>query len=633
MYLEPIRKRRPPEDDPSIGVRLALLASLGLVLFSILLFRLWFLQILSGDEFVTQADNQRLRTVSIEAPRGVIYDRFGKALVTNRAGLSVGILPMDLTSPERVLPRLATVLGIPEEDIRHKLELAKNDPYRVVEIMNDVPENPVVSYLLEHSLEFPGVRVEKSYLREYPRRAFATHILGYVGEVSYDDLETEQFRTLKAGDSVGKNGVEAMYDSKLRGTDGARTIEVDATGRPKRVTKEIQPLPGSNLMLTIDNDIQEAAERAVVDGIKRARADGFADAAAGVVVALDPRTGEVLAMTSYPDYDPSLWVGGMEAEDYQALLGDPRKPLFDRAIKGQYPAASTFKPFVAATALRNDLIDYTQIFYDPGFFEIGKAPQKQRWKCWKTDGHGDVNLVEALMESCDTYFYNLGSIFYNQKGPVLQDGIREFGFGSATGIDLGGEYSGRVPDAAWKRESGKTDEEKVWKPGDEVNLSIGQGDLLVTPLQLAVAFSAIANGGDVFVPRIAHQITDGSGNVTKQFESEIKNHVDMNSEDLDAIRRGLRMVTSEPSGTAYGAFKGFPIPVVGKTGTAQKRPDDDYAWFMGYAPADNPEILVVALIEQGGHGSSVAAPVVRSVLAKYFHVDDVGGLGQIEVTE
>ncbi|MHB1345274.1 MAG: penicillin-binding protein 2 [Thermoleophilia bacterium] len=632
MYLEPIRKRRPPGDDPSIGVRLALLASLGLVLLSILVFRLWFLQILSGDEFVTQADNQRLRTVSIEAPRGVIYDRDGDPLVTNRAGLSVGILPMDLTSPESVLPRLATVLGIPEEDIRLRLEKAKSDPYRVVEIMSDVPENPVVSYLLEHSLEFPGVRVEKSYLRNYPRRAFATHILGYVGEVDYDDLETEQFRTLKPGDSVGKNGVEAMYDSKLRGYDGSRTIEVDATGRPKRVTKEIQPLPGSNLVLTIDNDIQEAAERAVVAGIDRARADGFADAAAGVVVALDPRTGEVLAMTSYPDYNPALWVGGMKAEDYQMLLVDPRKPLFDRAIKGQYPAASTFKPFVAATALRDDLIDYTQVFYDPGYFEIGKAPQKQTWKCWLDSGHGDVNLVEALMESCDTYFYNLGSIFYDQKGPVLQNGIREFGFGSQTGIDLGGEYSGQVPDADWKREFGTTDEEKVWKPGDEVNLSIGQGYLLVTPLQLAVAFAAIANGGDILVPRIARQITDGSGNVTKQFETETKNHVDMNAEDLDAIRRGLRLVTSDPNGTAYGAFKGFPIPVVGKTGTAEKRPDDDYAWFMGYAPADNPEILVVALIEQGGHGSSVAAPVVRSVLAEYFQLE-VGGPGQIEVTE
>ncbi|MHB0979720.1 MAG: penicillin-binding protein 2 [Thermoleophilia bacterium] len=628
MYLEPIRKRRQPGDDPSIGVRLALLASFALVLFAVLMFRLWFLQVLSGDEFVTQANNQRLRTVSIEAPRGVIYDRDGDPLVTNRAGLSVGILPMDLRSPETVVPRLADVLGIPQEDIWTKLEKAKSDPYRVAEIASDVPENPVVSYLLEHSLEFPGVRVEKSYLRQYPRKAFATHILGYVGEVSYDDLEKEKFRTLKSGDSVGKDGIEAVYDSKLRGYDGARTIEVDAVGRPKRVWKEIQPLPGSNLVLTIDNDIQEAAERAVVDGIKRAQADGFVNATAGVVVALDPRTGEVLAMTSYPDYDPALWVGGMKADDFKALLDDPRTPLFNRAIKGQYPAASTFKPFVAATALRTDLVDYTKVFADPGSFSIGR----HTWKCWLTTGHGEVDMVEALMESCDTYFYNLGAIFWDQKGPVLQDGLREFGFGRQTGIDLGDEYSGRVPDAAWKKETGKTAEDKVWKPGDDVNLSIGQGYLLVTPLQLAVAFAAIANGGDVLVPRLARQITDASGSVTKQFETEIRARVEMNAEDLDAIRRGLGRVTSDPNGTAYGAFRGFPISVVGKTGTAEKSPDDDYAWFMAYAPAENPEILVVALIEQGGHGSSVAAPVVRSVLAKYFHVES-GEPGQVEVTE
>jgi len=240
--------------------------------------------------------------------------------------------------------------------------------------------------------------------------------------------------------------------------------------------------------------------------------------------------------------------------------------------------------------------------------------------------------VEALAESCDVYFYNLGSKFYDQKGPVLQDGLREFGFGRRTGIDLPDEYAGQVPDSEWKKKNGKTDVDRIWKPGDDVNLAIGQGDLLVTPLQLAVAFAGIANGGDILVPRVARQITDASGNVTKQFEAEVRSHVDFEAEDLDAIRRGLRMVTSDPTGTAYGAFRGFPIAVVGKTGTAEKKPGDDYAWFMGYAPASDPEILVVALIEQGGHGSSIAAPAVRKVLEAYFNTES-SAPAQVEVTE
>jgi len=610
-------------------MRLAVLAVGVLLLFGVLVSRLWFLQILSGDEFAAQANNQRLRTVLVQAPRGVIYDRDGDRLVDNRAGLSVGILPMDLRSSGTVIPRLAAVLGIPEEDIWKKLDKAGQNKYRVVTIKQDVPENPVVSYLLEHGLEFPGVRVEKSYLREYPEEALATHILGYVGEASDKDLKKEQFLTLKAGAFVGKDGVEAVYDSMLRGVDGTRTVEVDAAGVPRRMIQEIQPLRGSNLVLTIDNDLQAAARAAVIDGIERARADGFVHSYAGVIVALDPRSGEVLAMTSYPDYSPSLWVGGMSTEAYQDLI-DPQRhnPLFDRATKGLYPAASTFKPFVAATALRSDLIDWTQIYSDPGTF----IRDQHVWRDWLPEGHGDVNLVEALAESCDVYFYNLGSKFYDQKGPVLQDGLREFGFGQRTGIDLPDEYAGQVPDSEWKKKNGKTDIDRIWKPGDDVNLSIGQGDLLVTPLQLAVAFAAIANGGDILVPRVARQITDTSGNVTKQFETEVRSHVDINAEDLDAIRRGLRMVTGDPSGTAYGAFRGFPIAVVGKTGTAEKKPGDDYAWFMGYAPADDPEILVVALIEQGGHGSSIAAPAVRRVLEAYFQTESSGPV-QVEATE
>lgn len=621
IFLEPVRKQSGSDEAPSVGVRLGLLAVLVVILFSLLGFRLWFLQILSGDSYLELADSNRERAVSLEAPRGVIYDRKGKILVENKPGLGVGILPMDIRAEDEMIPRLARVLGMPEADVRERVEKAKDDPYVTTLIKADVPEATTVAYLKEHSLEFPGVQIEKAYLRAYPRREFATHVLGFVGEISAADLDKEQFRALKAGVRIGKDGVEFTYDSFLRGVDGVRKVEVDAAGRPKRVLEEVTPLPGNNLWLTIRSDLQAAAEKALTEGRDRARADGFTTAAAGAVVVIDPRNGEVLAMASMPDYDLSLWVGGMKQTDYAALTAkDAHNPLFDRAISGLYPAGSTFKPFVAGTALSDGLIDPQTTFPDPGIFKIGR----QVWKCWKDGGHGDVNLLEALMESCDVYFYNLGKRFYDQTGAVLQDGLRAFGFGRTTGIDIPGEVAGRVPDKDWKKATGATKEDRLWKPGDDVNLAIGQGDLLVTPLQLAIASAAIANGGDVFVPRLALKVTDSSGATLKEFETEKRGRIAMSAEDIATVRKGLGYVVSEPDGTAHGAFTGFPIPVAGKTGTAEKKPEKDYAWFMGYAPANAPEILVVALIEQGGHGSSVAAPLVRRVMEAYFNVEPQG---------
>ena len=635
MYLEPVRKQRPPGDDPSIGLRLALIVAVAVVLVSVLGFRLWFLQILSGDRYTALADNNRLRTVSIEAPRGVIYDRNGKVLVKNRAGLSVGILPMDVRNDDIVLPRLATLLGVSEGDIRLRLAAAKNDMYRVVVLKEDVPQDTVVAFLKEHSLEFPGVRVEKTYQRDYgaaDRPVRATHILGYVGEVSDQELAQEWATNLKAGDRVGKGGVEAQYDTYLRGTDGKTTVEVDATGRPKQQLQDVAPLPGKNLVLTVDSELQAAAEKAIREGIDNARKQGFKRAAAGAVVAINPTNGQLLAMTSFPDYDPSLWVGGMRQSDYDRLnSAGAHQPFVNRAIAGLYAPGSTFKPFIAATALNKGLIDGKRVFDDPGYFKVGG----QTFFCWNKQGHGEVNLLEALMESCDVYFYNVGQLLYEQNGPVLQDGVRQFGFDEKTGIDLPGESKGQVPDKDWKKQAVAAypnPVDRIWKTGDEVNLAIGQGDMLATPLQLATAFAAIANAdagkvdGDgnvqlnVLVPHVGMRITDAAGNIVHEFETQTRKTVSLTAHDLGLLRTGLHYVTAEKQGTAYEAFKGFPVPVVGKTGTSQKAGASDYAWFMGYAPADDPKILVVALVEQGGHGSSVAAPVVRRVMEQYFGV-------------
>jgi len=632
MILQPAKKKRPPEDDSFVGIRVGVLLLIALVLFGVLTFRLWFLQILSGDEYVVYAKNNRLREVVVEAPRGVVYDRNGQVLVENRAGLSIGLLPMDMYDPkeepaafETELSDLAELLEVSAADLVKAYEVAKKDPYVTYTVMEDVPEDTVVAYLKEHTLDFPGVQVQESFLRQYPFKSLATHLLGYVGEISKEELDQTEFAELKAGAHIGKDGVERTYDSILRGTDGWKTVEVDAAGRPKKFLEDVPAKPGNNLVLTIDSELQQAAEAAIVEGIQRAYEDDSTNAAGGAVVALDPRTGEVLALASYPDYDPTLWVGGIDAGRYAELTAPGANyPLFDRAINGLYPAGSTFKPFVAAVALNSGVVTWDTIINCNGKFNAAK----QTWKCWKTEGHGDLNLVAAIAQSCDNYFYNLGYLMYNQPTAALQDGLRKFGFGQATGIDLPGETNGsRVPDKTWKREQGKTELDKIWKPGDEINLAIGQGDLLATPLQMAVALSAIANGGTVWVPHLRQQITDASGNVIQRFDNEKRSELGISADILHAVRSGMRLVTSDPSGTAYGAFMGFPVSVAGKTGTAEKKPDDDYALFMGYAPADgnsDPEIAVVAVVEQGGHGSSVAAPVVRRVMEAYFHTQSGG---------
>jgi penicillin-binding protein 2 len=295
-------------------------------------------------------------------------------------------------------------------------------------------------------------------------------------------------------------------------------------------------------------------------------------------------------------------------------------PFLNRAIDGRYPVGSTFKPFVAATALDAGLITPSSTFFCPGTFTV----LGQTWKDWNPSPLGNVSVVQAIEQSVDVFFYNLGYQLYQQTGPVLQNGVQQFGFGKQTGVDLPGENAGRVPDKVWKASVGKTPAAKAWTPGDDVNLAIGQGDLLATPLQVAVGFSAIANGGDVWIPHLGLDLTDASGNVVHTFDDQRASHIDMTTANLDAIRSGLRLVISDPTGTAYHVFQGFPVAVAGKTGTAQMPPGDAEAWFAGYAPADNPQIVVVALVEHGGHGSSVAAPIVRSVMEAFFHTKSAG---------
>jgi penicillin-binding protein 2 len=496
-------------------------------------------------------------------------------------------------------------------------------------VKEDVPENTVVAYLEEHNEDFPGIEVQKTFLREYTyaNGAMLSHILGYVGETSDHDLDQPEFAELTGNTHVGKDGVERQYDAYLRGEDGLRQVEVSASGKPVRVINDAPADTGYNLILTIDSELQDATEAALVEGIRMAHGQGYGNAAAGAVVAMDPRNGEILAMASYPDYDPEKWVGGISQADYAAYNSEEaNNPLFNRALSGLYPAGSTFKPFVASVAMDAGIVSWDHSILCKGRYrveyQVGKEKDYQIWKDWTYPyAHGETNLVQAIPRSCDIFFYTLGYTLYQQDSPVFQNGIRRFGFGRTTGVDLPGE-TGRsvVPDKIWAREQGTQ-----WKTGDEINLSIGQGDLAATPLQLAVALSALVNGGTVWVPHVALEIRDSSNRVISTLEPDERSQLNMDQDILEKVKWGMRLVCQSREGTAWEAWHKFPVDVGGKTGTAEvKRGSeqlDDYSLFIGYAPANEevlPEIVVAAIVEQGGHGSTVAAPIVRRVLEAYY---------------
>jgi penicillin-binding protein 2 len=653
MMLEPIRRTKPVEDDSFIGVRVGILLILGMILLGILAFRLWYLQILSGDQFVGSSVSNRERTVLIEAPRGGIYDRNGVPLVQNRAGLRVGFLPMSMPDPDSrefytEIFSLAELLNMPAAELFADFEKAKSDPYVTYVVKEDVPENTVVAYLEEHNQDFPGIEIETAYLREYTyaNNAKTSHVLGYVGEISERDLDQPEFAELKGGSHVGKDGVERQYDSYLRGKDGWRKVEVNASGKPVRIVDYVQAETGYNLYLTIDSKIQAIAEKALIEGINMAHAQGYRHAAGGAIVVMDPRSGEILSMASYPDYDPVKWVGGISQVDFAAYNSEEsNRPLYNRAMNGLYPAGSTFKPFIATVAMEAGLVTWDATIFCKGSFRFesqsGKQTWRQTWKDWEPWGHGWVNLVQAIQRSCDVYFYTLGEALYQQSTPVLQNGVRRYGFGRTTGVDLPGETEkSLVPDKVWARERGTE-----WKTGDEINLAIGQGDFRTTPLQLAVALSAIANGGTVWVPRVGMEIRDSSNRVISSMQSEKRSDLDMDQNTLDKVRLGMSMVTLRPNGTAWEAWWRFPVDIAGKTGTAEVKgykPDgdgrrliDDYSLFIAYAPANaavEPQFTVVAVMEESGHGSSVAAPVVRRVMEACFNIPR-GYIGPITISE
>lgn len=641
------RVAEPYRLTPQLALRVAILGFLALALFAVLFLRLWALQVLSGERYLAQANDNRVRTLRLEAPRGPILDRNGRVLVTNTPGTRVELWPSDLPKTWAAqlaeLRKLASVTGVPTKDIVAELAKHGDDPLTPVVVQRGIKQQQIY-YLLEHQDEFPGVRLPQSYLRKYPYQSLAAQVLGYVGQISPEDYKALKKKGYLASDSIGQSGIERTYDTYLRGKDGTAQLTVDSRGRPKTAAVPIQSsAPGETLRLTLDINLQRAAERALTYGINLARssAEGaYADG--GAIVALDPRNGDVLAMASNPTYKPSLFSGRKDMKKLAPLLNpkvaqEDNFPAFNRAIQVGYPPGSTFKPVTAIAAMQAHVVGpLTPLLCSPSYTAYGQVfhnwtPLIDQW----------VDLRTALAMSCDTYFYRLGDDFFklpSGRGHLLQGWANRLGLGETTGLDIGGEISGLIPTPEWRCKTfggppcrGYVD--RIWKPGYSIQLAIGQGDVLVTPLQMARFYALIANGGKLVTPHLANDVEQSGSNgqplrVLRRFGAQPPQPVNVDPTALNYVALGLEEATHASIGTSSGVFGNFKVDIAGKTGSAEKfvhvkgLPNAiklNQSWWCGYGPFDAPTIVVCATIENGGHGGSAAAPAALKVFEQYFH--------------
>ena len=636
---------------PSVALRVVLLATLAVCLIGIIVFRLWFLQILSAQQYVAQANDNRLRTVTVLAPRGTILDSTGKVLVDNRPGLAVGIRPMDVPAGpgqlDHLVVRLARLLDMHPYEVRQALVRQVGVPwkqvvagqgiqYDFVTVKQDTSRR-TVSYLLEHTQFYPGVEVRQNYLRDYPLGDLGAHLLGSLGEISQQELTEPSFHGYKAGDVVGQSGVEYTYDRWLRGVNGSVRVEVDASGKPKQVVPGgTLPQAGDNLELTIDARVQRAAENALNYGVELAHENGELAADGGAAVVLDAHTGAVIAMASDPTYDPA-WLVGSVSQKHWRKLNVKAAPMLDRTIQGQYPMGSTFKVIDSVAALENGVLSPSTIIDCGPTYTPPHTTGGLTWKDWTyPSGFGPIDITQALAQSCDVFFYNVGYDFYRQKGEGLEDWAKRLGLGHPTGIDLPGEVAGLVPTPEWKDQAftKKTDPkgwqiDRIWKPGDSINLAIGQGNLEATPMQAAVAYAAIANGGYQVTPHLGAKILDTHGDLVRRVPYAKPRRLSISTETLSVIQSALHEGASTPTGTSYPVFGHYPVQVAGKTGTAQVFGQSDYAWYCSYAPANDPKYVVVVMIQQGGHGGVSAAPAARMIYDALFHLKVTESTGAV----
>jgi penicillin-binding protein 2 len=711
--MPPSLQERRPAITPQLAVRVALLGGFAFLLFAIVFFRLWFLQVLSGETYVSQARENRVRKVRIEAPRGDIVDRNGHKLVTTRVAPVVQIVPDSLppsvlkqaddfrrarsaaettrlaaaarlralerdmreagrrrvtaaqrrdrkrlrreakVAPPVTVPappadapkvdamyrRLGAVIGMSPRAIHARVVQGIADtPYSNVTVKTLTGDRAAFNYLLERKNRFPGVVVEKRFLREYPFRTLAAQLFGTVNEISPDQLRLRRYKGVAQGTRIGQTGLEEHYDRYLRGRDGYTKIVVNSSGNREQQaqTTRIDPKQGQRVELTLDLGLQRAADTAMARAIGWASANG---ARAGAYVAMDPTNGNVLALGSYPSFDANVLARPISQRTYDQLTSDATSaPLLNRAIASQYPTGSTFKPITAMATLEAGIVKPGEIFNDTGTYKLGT----QTYQNAKKASFGPIDIVQALKVSSDIFFYEMGARA-NGHGRVIQSWAHKLGLGQRTGIDLPGESRGLIPDAAWRnagwekykrcaKKAGVTPGttaalyacggiERPWTQGDNVNLAVGQGDLQATPLQLATAYSTIVNGGTVVRPHLGAAIQDGAGRLVEELRVPKRGTVSFSDANRATIMAGLHAAASEPRGTSADIFSGYPYPVYGKTGTAERGLDPDQSWYAIYVDKPGQPIVVVTTIERGGFGAETAAPAACLILNKWFHLN------------
>jgi penicillin-binding protein 2 len=632
MYLDNDRR---PTLTPKLAFRVAIFGGIALAAFAVIFFRLWYLQVLSGDKYVAEAQNNQLRKIKVQAPRGEIVDREGRVLVRNRVGLAVTITPDKFPEAEseraELYRRLGKLLDMRPRRIERRVdEQFKELPFSKATVKQDV-ERPIVMYIAERKEDFRGVDVEPVFLREYPHGEVGAHLFGYVGEVTEQQLGDPQYTGVELGDRVGKAGIEAEYDRFLRGQNGATQVQVDAFGNLTRQLSDIGAEQGKQLRLSLDLDVQRVGQTALSSGTGK-----------GAFAVLDVRNGEVLALGSQPSFDPNLFSRVVRESDYRRLTADENgAPLTNRAVSAGYPTGSTFKLITATAALEEGFITPETVQIDSGSITVGD----QEFKNAGDAVNGAIALRQALTVSSDVFFYLLGQDMNNTgDGETLQQWARRLGIGRQTGIDLPEEGPGFVPSEAWRdREHVKfnrcvkrrklTDAEiyegkcgfidRPWSVGDNINLSVGQGDLQANPLQLAVAYAAVANGGKVLRPRLGQRIENSLGQAEQNLQAPTARRLKIDPANSSAIMEGLNGAANGPGGTSTAVFEGFPIPIAGKTGTAEKGLGRaDQSWYAALAPYPNPKYAVVVTDEAGGFGADTAAPMARLILAELFNLNE-----------
>jgi penicillin-binding protein 2 len=630
--------------DPT-KVRLAFLGVAIVLAFGALFSRLWFLQVLAADDYRLLAKDNRVRTVRSEPPRGRILDRNGKVLVGSRFSLSVTIDRQVVNGGKRqrnVLGRLSRLLDVKRADLRASLLDTTVSPYKPVPVANDVSER-AIAYIREHQEDFPGVKYDELPIRTYPQGRLAAHILGYVNEISEDQLETSYFKKARPryrpGDTVGQSGVELTYDRHLRGRPEVRRVIVNAAGEVSKSHVIQKEHPGEDLQLSIDLEIQKLAEEALQDGLFAARAGGF-NAPAGAVVVMDPRNGQLTAMASLPTYAPSSLADGITTKEYDRLGGrTPENPdddaLLNRGLQAQRPPGSTFKVVTAGAAMQSGIATPYTVLPCPGSFRYREVT----FNNWTLADLGAMAFPESLEQSCDTFYYALGARMEETFGArePFQKYAKRIGFGDETGIDLPNEEEGIVPTRKWCDAIAKETDGAIcnegWLPGFTVNMSIGQGSMITTPLQMANTYAAIANGGRIWEPQVAWRKSKpdpetGKTQILREFKTEVAGRLPLDPAELSVIKTGLVDVIGGDDGTARSAFEGFPLrraPLAGKTGTAQLSSSDtglNDAWFVSYGPdAYAPEYVISVYVEEAGHGGESAAPIARQIWEGIANVD------------